>query len=128
MSVGHRLEQYTLQRPQEVLIVKAEIAGEEDEIAIFRGFSSSLMRPTAFDVDVPILPEGRHNSVDRSTARPLRSGQSSVPRARSLLGRLFICLIKAWSIKRRELQRVGVGLTQPGFALDHGHRVKGIID
>ncbi|WP_299489094.1 hypothetical protein [Acaryochloris sp. IP29b_bin.137] len=57
MSVGHRLEQYTLQRPQEVLIVKAEIAGEADEIAIFRGFSSSLMRPTAFDVDVPILPE-----------------------------------------------------------------------
>lgn len=57
MSVGHRLEQYTLQHPQEVLIVKADIAGEEDEIAIFRGFSSSLMRPTAFDIDVPVLPE-----------------------------------------------------------------------
>lgn len=57
MTAGHRLEQYTLQCPQEVLIVKAEIEGELDEIAIFRGFSSSLMRPTAFDVDIPILPE-----------------------------------------------------------------------
>ncbi|WP_299415263.1 hypothetical protein [Acaryochloris sp. IP29b_bin.148] len=58
MTVEHRLEQYTLQCPQEVLIVKAEIEGEPDEIAIFRGVSSSLMRPTAFDVEVPILPEG----------------------------------------------------------------------
>lgn len=66
MSAGHRLEQYTLQRPQEVLIVKANIAGEEDEIAIFRGFSSSLMRPTAFDVDVPVLPQdAKILSIDR---------------------------------------------------------------
>ncbi|MFQ4143836.1 hypothetical protein [Chlorogloeopsis sp. ULAP02] len=56
-SVGKRLEQYTTKRPQEVLLVRVEIAGEEDQIAIFRGFSSSLMRPTAFDPDVPILPE-----------------------------------------------------------------------
>lgn len=52
-----RLEQYTTQRPQEVLIVKIEIGGETDEIAIFRGFSSSLMRPTAFDPDVPVIPD-----------------------------------------------------------------------
>ena len=55
-SIGRRLEQYTIKRPQEVLIVTAEIAGEEDQIAIFKGFSSSLMRPTAFDPDVPVLP------------------------------------------------------------------------
>lgn len=54
---GHRLEQYTLQCPKEVLIIKAEVEGELDEIAIFRGFSSSLMRPTAFDIDIPILPD-----------------------------------------------------------------------
>jgi len=40
-----------------VLIVKAEINGEADEIAIFKGYSSSLMRPTAFDPDVPVLPD-----------------------------------------------------------------------
>lgn len=45
-----------MKRPQEVLIVTAEIAGEEDQIAIFKGFSSSLMRPTSFDPDVPVLP------------------------------------------------------------------------
>ncbi|NJO80642.1 MAG: hypothetical protein HC827_20465 [Cyanobacteria bacterium RM1_2_2] len=56
-TIGYRLEQYTLRRPQEVLIVTAEVAGEPDQITIFKGFSSSLMRPTAFDPDVPMLPE-----------------------------------------------------------------------
>lgn len=58
MKVARRLEQYTLKRPREVLIVNAEIDGELDEIAIYKGFSSSLMRPTAFDPDVPVLPDG----------------------------------------------------------------------
>ena len=52
-----RLEQYTLKRPQEVLIVEVEIDGESDRLIIFKGFSSSLMRPTAFDPDVPVLPQ-----------------------------------------------------------------------
>ncbi len=52
-----RLEKYTEKHPTEVLIVKVEIEGTPDEIAIFKGFSSSLMRPTAFDPDVSILPE-----------------------------------------------------------------------
>jgi hypothetical protein len=65
-SMGRRLEQYTIKRPQEVLIVTAEIAGEEDQIAIFKGFSSSLMRPTAFDPDVPVLPpEAKIITIDR---------------------------------------------------------------
>ncbi|MGL5061316.1 MAG: hypothetical protein ACRC62_15190 [Microcoleus sp.] len=65
-SVAHRLEQYTIKRPQEVLIVTADIDGELDEIAIFKGFSSSLTRPTAFDPDVPVLPEeGKIVSIDR---------------------------------------------------------------
>lgn len=41
-----RLEQYTIKRPQEVLLVTIEIFSEPDKIAIFKGFSSSLMRPT----------------------------------------------------------------------------------
>ncbi|MCP6758758.1 MAG: hypothetical protein NHB32_08305 [Fischerella sp. CENA71] len=56
-SIGQRLEKYTIKRPQEVLLVTVEIAKEEDQIAIFKGFSSSLMRSTAFDPDVPVLPE-----------------------------------------------------------------------
>jgi hypothetical protein len=65
-SIGYRLERYTLKRPQEVLIVMAEIDGEPDQITIFKGFSSSLMHPTAFDPDVPMMPEGTQIiSIDR---------------------------------------------------------------
>lgn len=56
-SIGQRLEKYTIQHPNEVLLVTVTIDGEADQIAIFRGFSSSLMRPTAFDPDVPVLPD-----------------------------------------------------------------------
>ncbi|MGB3291993.1 MAG: hypothetical protein WBB01_03255 [Phormidesmis sp.] len=51
-----RLERYTLKYPQEVLLVHAQIDGEADQVIIFKGFSSSLMRPTAFDPEVPTLP------------------------------------------------------------------------
>ena len=56
-SVEKRLEKYTTKRVHEVLLVHAEIAGESDQIAIFKGFSSSLMRPTASDPEVPVLPD-----------------------------------------------------------------------
>lgn len=65
-SIGQRLEQYTAKRPQEVLIVTASIASVEDQIAIFRGYSSSLMYPTASDPDVPVLPnDAKIISIDR---------------------------------------------------------------
>lgn len=65
-SIEKRLEQYTLKRSQEVLLIKAEIDGELDEIAIFKGYSSSLMRPTAFDPDIPVLPDrAKIISIDR---------------------------------------------------------------
>ncbi|PZV18589.1 MAG: hypothetical protein DCF22_01535 [Leptolyngbya sp.] len=53
-----RLEQYTLKRPQELLLVRANIGEELDEVAVFKGFSSSLTRSTASDPDVPVLPDG----------------------------------------------------------------------
>lgn len=56
-NVGKRLEQYTAKRSQEVLLVTLEIAGEQDQIAVFKGFSSSLVRPTAFDPEVPVIPD-----------------------------------------------------------------------
>ncbi|GAX34710.1 DUF7734 family protein [Nodularia sp. NIES-3585] len=65
-SIGKRLEEYTTKRPQEVLLVTVKIADEQDKIAIFKGFSSSLMRPTAFDPDVSVIPdEAIILSVDR---------------------------------------------------------------
>ncbi|MFQ3626304.1 MAG: hypothetical protein SNJ57_12105 [Cyanobacteriota bacterium] len=66
MPPGTRLEQYTLKRPSEVLLVTARTADGEDQVAIFRGFSSSLMRPTAYDPDVPVLPpDAEILSIDR---------------------------------------------------------------
>lgn len=65
-SIAKRLEQYTAKRSQEVLLVTVEIADEQDKIAIFKGFSSSLMRPTAFDPDVPVLSDrAKIISIDR---------------------------------------------------------------
>ncbi len=64
-NIAHRLEQYTIKRPNQVLIVKVVIDEQPDEIAIFKGFSSSLMQPTAFNPDIPVLPEtARIVSVD----------------------------------------------------------------
>jgi len=65
-SIERRLEQYTIKHPQEVLIVTALIAGQEDQIAIFKGFSSSLMHPTSPDPDVPVLPDkAKMITIDR---------------------------------------------------------------
>ena len=66
-SIGFRLEQYTLKRRQEVLIVNLETAaGESDSVMIFAGFSSSLMRATDFDPDVPIIAANSTiTSIDR---------------------------------------------------------------
>ncbi|MFH7026179.1 MAG: hypothetical protein ACHBN1_12420 [Heteroscytonema crispum UTEX LB 1556] len=65
-SIGKRLEQYTTKRPQEVLLVTLEIADEQDKVAVFKGFSSSLMRPTAFDPDITVIPdEANVLSIDR---------------------------------------------------------------
>ena len=54
-SLGIRLENYTLKCPQEVLMVHAQLGDDMDQIVIFRGFSSSLMHPTAYDPDVPVM-------------------------------------------------------------------------
>ncbi len=63
---GQRLEKYTIRHPQEVLLVQAEIAGEVDQIVIFKGYSSSLTRPTSSDPDVPLIPEtGTILTIDR---------------------------------------------------------------
>ena len=69
LTLASRLENYTLKHPQEVLIVYVEIEGEVDQIIIFKGFSSSLMRPTAVDPEVSMLPDSATVShIDRLKA------------------------------------------------------------
>ena len=57
-----RLEELSRQRPDRVVRLSGELpaaggAGwERFELLIFRGFSSSISHPTAFDPDQPALP------------------------------------------------------------------------
>lgn len=68
-SQGQQLEIYSTEHPQEVLLVKLKIGDELDEVMIFKGFSSSLMRSTAFDADVPVIPDRAEIlTIDRLTA------------------------------------------------------------
>ncbi|CAI5467110.1 unnamed protein product [Closterium sp. Yama58-4] len=61
-----RVEQYTERVPGEVVVLNALVDGEEDEVVVFRGFSSSLVLPTASDPSDPVLPASAAiSSVDR---------------------------------------------------------------
>lgn len=66
MTTEKQLEAYSDRHRDEVFLVHILINGEPDLIMVFRGFSSSLMRPTAYDPDVPVLPESATiETVDR---------------------------------------------------------------
>jgi hypothetical protein len=56
-NIAKRLEQYTIAHPDEVLIISIAVQNEQDKIIIFKGFSSSLIRSTAFDPEIPVLPD-----------------------------------------------------------------------
>ena len=64
---GTRLERYTEKCLQEVLLVVIEVDGEADQIAVFRGFSSSLVRSTAFESGSARATQWRCDLSDRST-------------------------------------------------------------
>lgn len=56
----NRLEELSRSRPDRVVRLTGELPGEAGleafELLIFRGFSSSVSHPTAFDPDQPALP------------------------------------------------------------------------
>ena len=66
LSLIQQLEQYTIKHPQEVLLITVTCGEEMDQLMIFKGFSSSLMGPTEFNPDVPMLSEEAEIiSIDR---------------------------------------------------------------
>ncbi len=66
LSRIQQLEQYTIQHPQEVLLITIKIEEEMDQLMIFKGFSSSIMKPTEFNPDVPMLSDTANIiSIDR---------------------------------------------------------------
>ncbi|APB32727.1 hypothetical protein GlitD10_0416 [Gloeomargarita lithophora Alchichica-D10] len=64
-----RLENYSRSRPREVLRLTVRDSEGEGEILVYKGFTSSLSRATAFDPDVPVLePDTEILWVDRIQA------------------------------------------------------------
>jgi hypothetical protein len=72
---GQQLEIYSSKHPQEVLLVKLKIDDELDEVMIFKGFSSSLMRSTAFDPDVPVISDRAEILAIDRLAAPYKPNQ-----------------------------------------------------
>ena len=56
-----------MKRREEVLMVELETSsGEPDIVVIFNGFSSSLMHPTNYDPDIPVIEDNaKIISIDR---------------------------------------------------------------
>ncbi|WAS05784.1 hypothetical protein LQF76_02500 [Gloeomargaritales cyanobacterium VI4D9] len=64
-----RLENYSRSHPREVLRLTVRDAMGEGEVLIYKGFTSSLTRATAFEPDVPVLePDAEILWVDRIQA------------------------------------------------------------
>ena len=61
------MEEYTIKRKSEVLIVDLTTPAEEsDTVMIFNGFSSSLVHPTAYDPNIPVIaPDSQIKAIAR---------------------------------------------------------------
>jgi len=65
-TIGDRLEKYTTIHPEVLMVTLQTSAGEEDIVVIYGGFSSSLVKPTNFDPDIPIIEaEATITNIDR---------------------------------------------------------------
>jgi hypothetical protein len=73
------LEQCTRQRPDRVVRLRGQLEGssglEPFELLIFRGFSSSVSHPTAWDPDQPALPASATVSSAELLEGPLNPSQ-----------------------------------------------------
>lgn len=65
-----RLEKYSEIHPDEVLMIELKTnSGEEDIVLIYNGFSSSLVKPTIYDLDIPVIEQNAEIiSIDRLTS------------------------------------------------------------
>lgn len=76
------LEEISRQRPDRVLRLVGTLpaSGEDEpfELLIFRGFSSSVSHPTAFDPDQPALSEAARIEAAQLLAGPLNPAAEQV--------------------------------------------------
>ncbi|CAK6697830.1 hypothetical protein [Synechococcus sp. CBW1107] len=88
VSLLAQLEAISRGRPDRVLRLRGTLpalvgaggegTGEEFELLIFRGFSSSLTHPTDFDPDQPALPEGVRLESAELLQGPLNPGHEQL--------------------------------------------------
>lgn len=81
------LEELSRNHPDRVLRLRGTLPldpaqqthpAEPFELLIFRGFSSSVTHPTAFDPDSPLLPEGTQIAAAELLRAPLKPGEEEV--------------------------------------------------
>jgi hypothetical protein len=81
------LEELSRNHPDRVLRLRGTLPAdpaqqthqaEPFELLIFRGFSSSVTHPTAFDPDSPVLPEGTQIAAAELLRAPLKPGHEDV--------------------------------------------------
>jgi hypothetical protein len=81
------LEELSRHHPDRVLRLRGTLPGDPAQLAhlaepfellIFRGFSSSVTHPTAFDPDSPLLPEGTQIAAAELLRAPLKPGEEEV--------------------------------------------------
>lgn len=69
------LEALSRERPDRVLRLEGHLpGGEQFELLIYRGFSSSTTHPTAFDPDQPALAEGSEIETATLLEGPIKPG------------------------------------------------------
>lgn len=69
MTLEKKLEEYTLKHREEALLVTIVVEREEQQLIVFRGFTSSLTNPTPPDPAEPVIPPGAElKSIDRVKA------------------------------------------------------------
>lgn len=56
-AIAKQLESYSQSHPKEVLLINTKSGETEDQVMIFKGFSSSLMQPTDFNPDNSVFAE-----------------------------------------------------------------------
>ena len=56
-AIAKQLEAFTLKHPDKVLMISTVDGDVEDQIVIFKGFSSSLMHPTDYNPDNQVFSE-----------------------------------------------------------------------
>ena len=65
-AIAKQLETYSQSHPEEVLLINTMDNDIDDQVMIFKGFSSSLMRPTDFNPDNSVFSaEAEFVSCDR---------------------------------------------------------------